>query len=99
MSDNLQIVVVPKELYYHEVAYVRGLEKRIEALEAALRDAFAQPAAWRVDGIREGAEHVWVYWKPEWPTMHAKEGDKVTPLYARNLPPVIEATLAPEQDK
>ena len=37
MSDNLQIVAVPKELYYHEVAYVRGLEKRIEALEAALR--------------------------------------------------------------
>ena len=37
MSDNLQIVMVPKELYYHEVAYVRGLEKRIEALEAALR--------------------------------------------------------------
>ena len=38
MSDNLQIVAVPKELYYHEVAYVRGLEKRIEALEAALRE-------------------------------------------------------------
>jgi hypothetical protein len=63
---------------------------RIEALEAALREAFTQPAAWRVDGIREGAEHVWVYWKPEWPTMHAKEGDKVTPLYA---------APAPEQDK
>ena len=37
MSDKLEIVMVPKELYYHEVAYVRGLEKRIEALEAALR--------------------------------------------------------------
>ena len=60
---------------------------RIGALEAALRDAFAQPAAWRVDGIREGVERVWFYWKPEWPDMHAKEGDKVTPLYAAPLAP------------
>jgi hypothetical protein len=26
MSDDLKIVTVPRELYYHEVAYVRGLE-------------------------------------------------------------------------
>jgi hypothetical protein len=32
-------VVVPKELYYHEVGYVRGLEARVAQLEAALREA------------------------------------------------------------
>ena len=96
------------------------MEKRVEALEAALREimtnkdedhwevnriaravlaspaqpltTFTQPAAWRVDGIREGVEHVWFYWQPEWPDMHMKEGDKVTPLYA--APPT-----RPEQDK
>lgn len=31
-------VVVSKELYYHEVAYVRGLEARVAKLEAALLD-------------------------------------------------------------
>ena len=43
MSD-LEVTLVPKELYYHEVAYVRGLEKeiatlraRVAELEAALR--------------------------------------------------------------
>ena len=29
-------VVVPKDLYYHEVDYVRGLEARVARLEAAL---------------------------------------------------------------
>jgi hypothetical protein len=29
---ELKVVVVPKELYYHEVAYVRGLEAEIERL-------------------------------------------------------------------
>jgi hypothetical protein len=48
---------------------------------------FTQPAAWRVDGIRDGVERVWFYWKPEWPDMHAKEGDKVTPLYTSPLAP------------
>lgn len=36
-DNNLRIDVIPRDLYYHEVAYVRGLEKRIDALEAALR--------------------------------------------------------------
>ena len=36
MRKDLEITTVPKELYYHEVAYVRGLGKRIEALETAL---------------------------------------------------------------
>ena len=53
---------------------------------------FAQPAAWRVDGIRDGAAHTWVYWKPDWPDMHAKEGDKVTPLYAAPLSPAQPLT-------
>jgi BMFP domain-containing protein YqiC len=37
MSDELRIDMVPRELYYHEKAYVRGLEARIEELETALR--------------------------------------------------------------
>jgi hypothetical protein len=37
MSDDLKIVCVPKDLYYHEIDYVRGLEARIAALEAALQ--------------------------------------------------------------
>jgi hypothetical protein len=37
-ADELRIVTVPKELYYHEVAYVRGLEAEIERLRAALTD-------------------------------------------------------------
>lgn len=36
-DNNLRIDIIPRDLYYHEVAYVRGLEKRIEVLEAALR--------------------------------------------------------------
>jgi chromosome segregation ATPase len=32
MTDKLKIVTVPRELYYHEVAYVRGLEAEIERL-------------------------------------------------------------------
>lgn len=35
MSD-VQVTTVPKELYYHEVAYVRGLEARNAELVAAL---------------------------------------------------------------
>jgi hypothetical protein len=31
-------VVVPKDLYYHEIDYVRGLEARVAKLEAALKD-------------------------------------------------------------
>jgi hypothetical protein len=37
MTD-LKIVVVPKELYYHEVAYVRGLETAARAMLAALKE-------------------------------------------------------------
>ena len=38
MSD-VQIMMVPKDLYYHEVAYVRGLEKKNAELAAALAEA------------------------------------------------------------
>jgi hypothetical protein len=31
---DLKIVMAPRELYYHEVAYVRGLEAEIERLRA-----------------------------------------------------------------
>ena len=34
---ELIAVVVPKELYYHEIAYVRGLEARVAVLEAGER--------------------------------------------------------------
>lgn len=40
MSD-IEVTVVPRELYYHEVAYVRGLEARNAELVAAL--AWARP--------------------------------------------------------
>lgn len=33
---ELKLVVVPRDLYYHEVAYVRGLEAEIERLRAAV---------------------------------------------------------------
>ena len=36
MSEPIA-VVVPKDLYYHEIDYVRGLEARVAKLEAALR--------------------------------------------------------------
>jgi hypothetical protein len=42
---NPEIVVVPKELYYHEVAYVRGLEAEVELLRkevAKLRSELLQ---------------------------------------------------------
>ncbi len=38
MSD-IEITVVPKDLYYHEVAYVRGLEAQNADLMAALKGA------------------------------------------------------------
>ena len=37
MSDDLKIVTVPRELYYHEIAYVRGLEADNERLRDALK--------------------------------------------------------------
>jgi hypothetical protein len=37
MPEDLKIVVVPKELYYHEVDYVRGLETAARAMLAALQ--------------------------------------------------------------
>jgi hypothetical protein len=33
MANEPQLVVVPRDLYYHEVAYVRGLEARVKELE------------------------------------------------------------------
>ena len=38
-------VVVPKELYYHEVGYVHGLEARVVELKAALKP-FAEESLW-----------------------------------------------------
>jgi hypothetical protein len=38
MTD-VQVTMVPRELYYHEVAYVRGLEKANAELVAALKEA------------------------------------------------------------
>jgi hypothetical protein len=32
MSDDLRIVMVPRELYYHEKEYVRGLENLAAAV-------------------------------------------------------------------
>jgi hypothetical protein len=45
VNDELKIVTVPRDLYYHEVAYVRGLE-------AALR-RIADPG----DGYTTGDGH------------------------------------------
>jgi hypothetical protein len=84
MSNTLNFVLAQPN---NAADKIDEMEKRVEALEAALRDAFAQPAAWRVDGHRDGAAYTWVYWKPEWPERHVREGDKVTPLYAAPLAP------------
>ena len=32
MSQDLEVVVVPRELYYHEAEYVRGLENLAQAV-------------------------------------------------------------------
>jgi hypothetical protein len=37
MSDDLKVVLVPRELYYHEVAYVRGLEVDNKRLREAVK--------------------------------------------------------------
>ena len=36
--NDVEVTMVPKDLYYHEVAYVRGLEKKNAELVAALND-------------------------------------------------------------
>ena len=40
--DTPKAVVVPRELYYHEVAYVRGLEAKVAELVAALEGLLAR---------------------------------------------------------
>jgi hypothetical protein len=37
--SELELHVVPRDLYYHEVAYVRGLEAEIERLRSLLVEA------------------------------------------------------------
>jgi hypothetical protein len=49
-SGELKIVVVPRELFYHEVAYVRGLEAEIERLQRLVDQQSKDLAA---SGIRE----------------------------------------------
>jgi hypothetical protein len=51
----------------------------VEGLAQGLAD---KPVAWRVDGVLDGNPQIWFYYKPEWPVMHEKQGDTVTPLYA-----------------
>jgi hypothetical protein len=48
MSD-VQVTMVPKELYYHEVAYVRGLEARNAELVAERDIAWASNAGLTTD--------------------------------------------------
>lgn len=36
MTTGPVAVVVPRELYYHEVKYVRGLETRVKELESSI---------------------------------------------------------------
>lgn len=55
MSD-LEFVMVPRDLYYHEVAYVRGLEARIKRLEAECREAF-RAGYWRWCGPADAKEY------------------------------------------
>jgi hypothetical protein len=59
MSEPIA-VVVPKEFYYHEVEYVRGLEARVAKLEAALIEATAELIYLREHG-KDGA----VWWANE----------------------------------
>lgn len=81
-ADMEGVMVLTSRQAIHEVA------DEIARLRASLQPATPveaararKPVAWRVDGKRGGEPQVWFYWKPEWPTMHEKQGDKVTPLY------------------
>jgi hypothetical protein len=53
VSDELKLVTVPRDLYYHEVAYVRRLEaalreiaakRKLDAVAAASMQAIARAA-------------------------------------------------------
>ncbi len=46
MSDMPRLTTVPRDLYYHEIAYVRGLEAKV-ADAAAFLDALAS----RLDAV------------------------------------------------
>jgi hypothetical protein len=64
MPEDLKIVVVPKELYYHEVAYVRGLETAARAMLAALHEsAMANEKAFHDLAIYAGVDTIA---PPEW---------------------------------
>lgn len=71
MSD-IRAVVVPKELYYHEVAYVRGLEAENERLRKALKgqqDRADQKHEWALaeaqKAVAAEAENERLRWKLE----------------------------------
>jgi len=55
-----EIVVVPRDLYYHEVAYVRGLEKEIERLRsiAVERMGLFGQAASKVEELEAALNYV-----------------------------------------
>ena len=88
VRDAARIEVLEKALRETEALgkYWQAKAIKAEGIPAAIASP-AQPAAWRVDGHRDGVEQVWFYWKPEWPERHVREGDKVTPLYAAPLAP------------
>lgn len=76
MSD-LEVHVIPKNLYYHEVAYVR----RLEAVEKASRDLIKT-------GLRNNGEHLVVVEKrdksdPHWKLCEALEA--IAPLNPKKL--------------
>jgi hypothetical protein len=67
--------------------------ERIEALEAALRDAAVTPTAWRVWWVSLNTARTELFEDHAKATAKAREtGGCVTPLFTR-------AALAPEQDK
>jgi hypothetical protein len=45
MTHDLKLVVVPRELYYHEAAYVRGLEEALKPF-AAVAEYEDNPPFW-----------------------------------------------------
>lgn len=53
---SLQMTTVPRDLYYHEVAYVRGLEAALRDLvEIDRRDRLTDPDQAATDTWREDA--------------------------------------------
>jgi RNase adaptor protein for sRNA GlmZ degradation len=88
MSD-IEITMVPKDLYYHEVAYVRGLEARNAELVAERDIAWASNAGLTTDVLALRAQNAELVAerdeaRRERETMRAERLDECEGLRAQN---------------